>query len=158
LRDAEDREIVIPVKQIDERTNGKSLMPDGLVDPLTRAELVDLVRFLSELGKAGPYAASKARLARTWQVLEATPAARGILEGRPEGAVSAAPVMRWQPVYSQVNGVLPLEKLPAIQFTASPATATVIRCRLDVSTPGPVRLTLNSAEGVSLFQNQHLRQ
>jgi putative heme-binding domain-containing protein len=157
LRDAEDREVVIPTKQIDERSNGKSLMPDGLVDALTRAELVDLVRFLSELGKAGPYAASKARVARTWQVLEATPEARAILERTPEGAVSADPVMRWQPAYSQVNGVLPLEGLPAFQFTASPATATVVRCRLDVSTPGPVRLELNSAEGVSLFLNQNLR-
>ena len=31
-------------------------MPVGLADTLTRGELVDLVRFLSELGKVGPYA------------------------------------------------------------------------------------------------------
>jgi len=30
---------------------GGSLMPAGLADNLTRGELVDLVRFLSELGK-----------------------------------------------------------------------------------------------------------
>jgi hypothetical protein len=136
-------------------------MPDGLVDPLTRAELVDLVRFLSELGKAGPYAASKARLARTWQVLEATPEARAILESTPEGAVSADPVLRWRPAYSQVSGLLPLEDLPAIAVGKEPGkdtgSVTVVRCRLDVTTPGPVRLRLNSSEGVSLFQNQHLR-
>ena len=34
------------------------MMPAGLADPLTRQELVDLVRFLSELGRPGPYAAS----------------------------------------------------------------------------------------------------
>ena len=31
-------------------------MPKGLVNFMTRAEFVDLVRFLSELGKPGPYA------------------------------------------------------------------------------------------------------
>ena len=29
-------------------------MPVGLVDKLTRPELVDLVRFMTELGKPGP--------------------------------------------------------------------------------------------------------
>src|SRR5262249_4937063 len=50
LRDADDKEITIPIKEIDERGNSpKSLMPEGLADPLTRGELLDLVRFLSEL-------------------------------------------------------------------------------------------------------------
>src|SRR5262249_14690113 len=44
LRDKEDKEIAIPLKDIDEKKDGPSLMPDGLADELTRAELVDLVR------------------------------------------------------------------------------------------------------------------
>ena len=31
-------------------------MPKGLTNTATRGELLDLVRFLSELGKPGPYA------------------------------------------------------------------------------------------------------
>ena len=31
-------------------------MPKGLANLMTRAEFLDLVRFLSELGKPGPYA------------------------------------------------------------------------------------------------------
>ena len=46
-------------------------MPAGLTDTLTRGELVDLVRFLSELGKIGPYAVGKDRVFRRWQVLRA---------------------------------------------------------------------------------------
>src|SRR5437879_12604240 len=69
LRDGEDREIAIPIKAIEEKTNGGSLMPEGLADSLTRAELVDLVRFLSELGKVGPFVVSRSRLVRRWQVL-----------------------------------------------------------------------------------------
>ena len=77
LRNAEDQEVTIPIDQIETRENSKkSLMPEGLADALTRGELVDLVRFLSELGKVGPYSVSKARLVRRWQVLE--PTARGL--------------------------------------------------------------------------------
>ena len=53
LRDAEDRELAIPIKSIDDQAQGKSLMPAGLVDQLTRDELRDLVRFMTELGKVG---------------------------------------------------------------------------------------------------------
>src|SRR5262249_16457550 len=91
LRNAEDAEVTIPVKDIEEESRGGSLMPDGLVEPLTRSELVDLVRFLSELGKVGPYAVGKARLVRRWQVLEATPAAREALgRGGLDGVVANA--------------------------------------------------------------------
>ena len=57
LRTPEDREITLALKEIDEAQLGGSLMPDGLTDTLTRAEFVDLVRFLAEMGKVGPYAA-----------------------------------------------------------------------------------------------------
>ena len=62
LRDVEDHEVAIPRDAIEEKKEGGSLMPVGLSDGLTRGELVDLVRFLSELGKVGPYAVSQARV------------------------------------------------------------------------------------------------
>lgn len=51
LRDATDKQITIRVADIDEESPGTSLMPAGLVDALSREELADLVRYLSELGK-----------------------------------------------------------------------------------------------------------
>ena len=51
LRDATDKQITIRVADIDEESPGTSLMPAGLVDSLSREELADLVRFLSELGR-----------------------------------------------------------------------------------------------------------
>ena len=51
LRDATGKEIAIPAATIDEESAGTSLMPAGLVDPLSRDELADLVRYLSELGR-----------------------------------------------------------------------------------------------------------
>ena len=69
LRDAEDNEIAIRLKKIEEQSNGVSLMPAGLADKLTRTELVDLVRFLSELGKVGDFQITKQPLVRRWQTL-----------------------------------------------------------------------------------------
>ena len=43
--------ITIPKAQIQQRRQTGSLMPAGLVDPLSREEFVDLVKYLSELGE-----------------------------------------------------------------------------------------------------------
>jgi putative heme-binding domain-containing protein len=51
VRDALDREVRVPTAEIDEESIGTSLMPAGLIDPLSREELADLVRYLSGLGK-----------------------------------------------------------------------------------------------------------
>jgi putative heme-binding domain-containing protein len=53
LRDATNREVRIRIADIEEESAGTSLMPAGLVDALSREELADLVRYLSELGRAG---------------------------------------------------------------------------------------------------------
>src|SRR5690606_5918705 len=57
LRTAEGVDRSIPKADIELREKGNSLMPKGLVKFMTQDEFVDLVRFLSELGKPGtPYA------------------------------------------------------------------------------------------------------
>jgi putative heme-binding domain-containing protein len=67
LRTQEDKEIKILLEDVETRAQTRSLMPDGLADQMTKQEFVDLVRFLSELGKVGPYATPKARLIRRWE-------------------------------------------------------------------------------------------
>ena len=46
-----NKEVRLRRDQIAEQRDRGSLMPSGLVDHLTRAELRDLFRYLSELGK-----------------------------------------------------------------------------------------------------------
>jgi len=149
LRNAEDREISIPLDSIDEQAPGGSLMPAGLTDSLTRGELVDLVRFLSELGKVGPYSVSKARLVRRWQVLEPTPAAVSYASGNRFPAGGNSPGLLWRPVYSQVSGNLPLEELPRVRRDSG-EEQIVLRCELDVSTAGRVQLILPEHAGRNL--------
>jgi putative heme-binding domain-containing protein len=157
LRDAEDREVAISLGQIDTRENSKkSLMPEGLADTLTRGELVDLVRFLSELGKVGPYSVSKARLVRRWQVLEPTREAYSLL-ARTSHASAAGnePSLVWSPAYGTVAGDLPLDAMPLFKMGTGGekqvVLASFVRCQLDVTTAGKAKLLLNSAKGAKAW-------
>jgi putative heme-binding domain-containing protein len=152
LRDAEDKEIVIPVKDIDESVNTRSLMPDGLADTLTRGELVDLVRFLSELGKVGPYSLGKARVIRRWEAFEPTEAGMAhIRKNRVASAADNEPSLTWSSAYTTVAGVLPLEAAPQMRIWNDTAPLSVLRCQLEVTAPGKVKLKVNSVEGLSLW-------
>jgi putative heme-binding domain-containing protein len=152
LRDAEDHEVVIPVAQIAQKRDGRSLMPDGSVDALTRGELVDLVRFLSELGKSGPYALSKERLARRWQVLAwSSEAHRRLNRTSYVTAARDDPAFTWEPAYTRVAGELPLAGLPTFVVHAGNAPVTFLRTAIDATSGGPVRLKLNSAAGLSMW-------
>jgi putative heme-binding domain-containing protein len=154
LRNVEDQEVTIPVKDIEEKSAGVSLMPEGSVDGLIRSELVDLVRFLSELGKVGPYAVSTARVVRRWQVLDATSEAYTLLS-RTHLAMVADPQAKlsWSPAYSQVNGTLPLDAFPRFHWQSRPGTFGFVRCQVDVSTAGKVLLRLNSPASLTLWND-----
>ncbi|MCH7988269.1 MAG: HEAT repeat domain-containing protein [Planctomycetes bacterium] len=156
LRDTEDRELSIPLKQIDEQISGKSIMPGGLTEKLTRRELVDLVRFLSELGKVGKFAVGRERVVRTWRVMSDTPEARFRLRRTSyEMAATDDPAFSWNPVYSNVGGLLPMEEIPDLNVRnrLAPGARGVafLRCRVNVTTPGKVKLILNGTEGLSLW-------
>ncbi len=120
LRDAEGNEVTIPTGSIAEQKMAGSIMPAGLADELTRPELVDLVRFLSELGKVGGYSVGTKRVLRRWEVAEGT---------------------SWRPVYTTVAGLLPPDEWKA------PGQA---RTMLQASTGGPIKLAVESAHAAGL--------
>lgn len=152
LRTAEDKEIVIPANDVDTKRESRSLMPDGLVDTLTRGELIDLTRFLSELGKVGPYSLGKTRVVRRWQVLQYTPEAGNLIRRSRIAVVGENnPVFVWNSAYAKVSGELPLEGLSSFAVWKDTAPLIVVRAQLDVTAAGKVKVKLNSAEGVSLL-------
>jgi hypothetical protein len=154
LRTPDDKEITIAVKDIDEKAQGSSLMPEGLTDAMTRAELIDLVRFLSELGKIGPYAASKARLVRRWEYLEDSQETRDAIDKDPASVVKDAGNLTWSPIYSSVGGVVGLGELPRIEIGNRRGAYAVVRFQVDVSTAGAVQLKAGSTTGLTLFVNK----
>jgi putative heme-binding domain-containing protein len=152
LRDADDREVAIPLSAIEDQKPAGSLMPSGLADTLTRGELIDLLRFLSELGKAGSYSVGPARVVRRWRVAEQSPGALPALSG-PLDAAASDPRLRWTPAYSLVSGSLPRDALPP--WTLGSSRISLARADLDVTTPGPIRLLVNAPEALILWLDGH---
>jgi len=116
IKEASGEQRSIPVASIDEMTEGPSLMPKGLTRFLTRAELVDLVRFLSELGKPGPYAIRTAATMQRWRAM--APHDERLTAEVPDSEtfserVLSAPESQWFPAYAKVAGWLPLEEIAA---------------------------------------------
>src|SRR5436309_3794966 len=104
IRDVSNREVALAKNSVKNRTMGGSLMPSGLIDNLGSQERIDLFRFLSELGKPGPYDASSGGVARSWRVLPAFHTSEQfgldkIISGDLNGG-------DWQTVYSLVDGRL----------------------------------------------------
>ncbi len=149
LRDAEDREIVIPLSKIEDRAIAPSLMPEGLTDGLTEGEFLDLVRFLSELGKVGQSVAPKIRLVRRWQALEPNAAAYKLITRTTFAAVATnGSGLVWNSQYGRVDGELPGAELPkfklGIAFTKDSRSIAFVRCEVEATTPGHVGLNLGT--------------
>ena len=121
----------IAAEDIEDEIPAKSLMPAGLADQLkNRDEFLDLVKFVSVLGKSGEYANDESPVIRKWRVIVA--AEFGDLSDSDAD---------WSPLYSKVNGELPREDFPAGEFV-------FLRGFVNVLTPGAVRMRLNSVEGL----------
>ncbi|WP_437206518.1 PVC-type heme-binding CxxCH protein [Planctomicrobium sp. SH664] len=124
IRDAQGKELTIPTAEIDERVMSPvSIMPADLTGKLARDEFVDLVAFLSALGKEGKYKVPQNRFVRRWT----TPAGEQIL--------------------SQVNGQLAATDFPAersVLFTLQVTTPGKIG--LKVNSERALYLTLDGAD------------
>jgi len=146
LRDPIRDEIVIPVSDIEEKRVGGSLMPEGLDHALTDTELADLVRFLAELGKPGPFMVTHVPRARRWQVLTSVPESLLALDDAALGKTLAADGrLPWTTAYSKVSGQLPLAEV------APGRASTVVQTHLEVLAPGRMTLDLGSAPGLKLW-------
>jgi hypothetical protein len=147
LKDATGKLVHIPTAEIDEESNGKSLMPEGVTRILTRAELLDLIRFVSELGKPGPYVSRSANTVGRWKLLREVPPA--LAGGVPNLDVIRDTVLRsepeaWDIVYSRVNGTLPLD---ALHKTG----VAYLQTEIQVVQGGPIEFRLESAPSASFW-------
>jgi putative heme-binding domain-containing protein len=150
LRNDQDQEVSIPLSEVEEQTPSKlSLMPEGLTDTLTRGEFLDLVKFLTSLGKVEPYLVGNRKIARRWQVLVPTEEVFTLLNRRGMTALVSEEGLTREPVYTTVAGMLPVGTLPKIRVVKS--DMSIIRTQIEAKTAGKATLVLNSAKGVSAF-------
>jgi putative heme-binding domain-containing protein len=106
LRNATGAEVSVAKKDIESRQNGTvSLMPSGLFDNLAEQDKLDLIAFLSQLGKPGEFDASKGGVARRWRIytLTHTDQQNGLGNSMWESQLGDK---MWQPTYSLVSGKL----------------------------------------------------
>ncbi|MBA3314623.1 MAG: c-type cytochrome [Planctomycetaceae bacterium] len=152
LRTAEGTDRSIPKADIEEREKGGSLMPKGLVKFMTRQEFVDLVRFLAELGKPGtPYAVRSQPIVQRWRLLVDPPAS--FEDSLPDEATfrdELPPIAAsdWQPLYSRVDGNLPLSDI-----TAGEDRPRYLLAEIDVRSSGAVGLKFDDAGGLDVWVN-----
>ena len=149
IRDAEGKEIAISKADKPAIKPGLSLMPDGLTDALTRQEFIDLVRFLSELGK-GPYLAQPGKVVRTWQTVLPTKELFTAVTRDRLGAIATDTTLSWAPVYSMVGGDLPTADLVKWNIGQGPLQAGA-KFQLDCTTAGKVALKVPSTTGLQAW-------
>jgi putative heme-binding domain-containing protein len=155
LKEATGAPRVVPVASIEDQKAGGSLMPKGLANLMTRAEFVDLVRFLAELGKQGPYAIRPTPTIQRWKVLKPVPESLSAsLPGKDQlrDQVLEADPGRWLISYAKVAGSLPLDELT----TQTGGKLLYVQGEIQVSSAGPIRVQLDSADGIRLWVDAEL--
>ncbi len=133
VRDAtqKGREVSVPRSQVAQIVTGPSLMPPGLAGMLKdRQEFLDLARFLSELGRPGPYATPTLPIIRRWRIAGVDAPEVEIKDD----AFAAA--------YSMTSGELPLPAEVKQRYL-------LLRGQVDVSTAGRAKLIINSMRGIT---------
>jgi hypothetical protein len=119
LRDPnQEQPIRIAIADIKARKEIGSVMPEGLTNGLTRAELRDLIRFLCDLGKPGAFRLPDRPLVRRWLVPD--------------------PAGRKTPRFSTVSGDLPREDVGA---------ASEVSFEVEVLHEGRFQLAIQGALG-----------
>jgi len=156
IRDAEDKEVAIPLSSIEEVNNGSSLMPAGLTEKLTRSELIDLVRFLSELGKPGPYAVGTTAVARHWVGLMPTEASYRRLTRTSDAQLMASDDgLTWSAQYATVKGELPVQGLPTfgtnVKLVQASRYVAFVRTYLQTTSSGETTLKWNDTTGLQIW-------
>jgi len=144
LRDADNKEVAVAKNTIDERTPGGSLMPAGLVDALFEGERDDLFKFLSELGKPGPFDVTKSKAARVWYIIAVDFGDSG------RARRGDSQLAGWTPVTTTIAGVLRADDVKAALPHDVGRKSIFGVTRFEATKEGPVVLKFSS-EPVGLW-------
>lgn len=151
LKDSTGTLRTIPVDSIEDQKAGGSLMPKGLASLMTHAEFVDLVRFLAELGRPGPYAIRTVPTIQRWRVLKNVPPE--LVKAVPDeedlrkGVLNTSPD-RWATVYARVSGALPLADAAR---AAGGGKVLFVRGNIDVTAAGTIVIRPTHPDGIQLW-------
>lgn len=138
LRDPVRGDTAIPVATIEDRAEGGTLMPTGVVARLAKGDLLDLVQFLSQLPAALD---DSRRLVRRWEALGMSLAAAAPPTEESLRKLSQQAELPWETCYARLGGELPLDTL-----TSDPGEKRVLlRAAFELSAAVELRIALEGA-------------
>ena len=150
LRDVNNKIVRVPQDDIVAKKNGQSLMPRGVVDRLSEAEQVDLIKFLTQLGKPGDYDASKGGVARIYEIFA------GHHRIEQEGAdriINGEIKNGWKPHWSRVNGDVRGEVVK--ELTKQPINTALVnvyfRTEIEASADGEATFNVAGPEKAAMW-------
>ena len=145
VRDSQGNTVTIPTADIEDEAEGKSLMPQGLTKFLTHDEMLDLAKFISELGKPGPYGIRAVPSIQRWRVMAKAPAELTAdvphLEHIRELVLNSQPD-QWTSAYAMFSGKLPLAELR----TDGKPTTLILQGEVQMNEAGAVEFKIESTE------------
>jgi putative heme-binding domain-containing protein len=152
LRTAEGTVVSIPRGEIDAETNGQSLMPAGLLDPVSRDDLADLVSFLTALGRTPEYTVSTSQFIRSAEELVYSDDANRILNRTSTDAVATGdPAFIWQPIVSRVDGYFPINEMDRYRQHQGIPPTSYLRFDVQVGSDGKLDLAFSADEGIEMW-------
>ena len=151
LRDVANQRSTVLKRNIRKQTQGKSLMPSGLIDRLAKQDQIDLFAFLSRLGKKGDFDASKGNVARVWRLRAANHRDQQFDDNRiADGGINHK---RWTKVNSLVDGTL-TDKMLKQGANAGRWVGVIgvyAGAEFEVAKAGKVSLTVQGGESAKLW-------
>lgn len=151
IRDPANQLQKIPKAQIANRQmSPASMMPAGLTASLREDEFIDLVRFLSELGREGAYKIKPNNYVRTWKVMGTMdqPTIDHVRHVGLHALHEKETTYPWELRFSQVSGELPLSEV--LQARMYPWFPKIARFSLKLAAPGKVKLGLNAVKNINM--------
>jgi len=133
LRNIAGQEMAVPKASITGRTDVGSIMPAGLLEQFTERERLNLYAFLSELGKPGPYDASKGNIARVWRMYPGTQETQALKQDTANIPAT---------LYTNVDGRVPQAALTeALPMLGDAGKHFYVTAQFQVATGGKTRFT-----------------
>jgi putative heme-binding domain-containing protein len=154
IRDPSNQLQKVPKAQIANRQmSPASMMPPGLTASLREDEFVDLVRFLSELGREGDYKIKPNRYVRTWRAIGGME--QDLIDHVRHVGLHALHEKDGKypglPLFSQVSGDVPLSEVQEIKMY--PWFPKILQFGLKLDSPGKVKLGLSTVKAVNVVVN-----
>lgn len=152
IRDPANQLQKVPKAQIASRQmSPASMMPPGLTASLREDEFLDLVRFLSELGREGDYKIKPNRYVRAWRMMGTMD--KDVIDHVRHVGLHALHEKEgrypWMPMVSQVSGEVPLAELQEIKMY--PWFPKILQCSLKLDSPGKIKLGLSSTKFINVL-------